>query len=106
MSDIVERLEGSASLSEKIAASLTYSTSSKLERDEAIEWRASATKDREAAAEITKLRDALRDLVDALDRCKPGIDSAFSMAWVHGQRYDGPTYEKELEAARTALGEE
>ena len=60
----------------------------------------------EGMVEITKLRDALRELVDALDRCKPGIDSAFSMAWVHGQRYDGPTYEKELEAARTTLGEE
>ena len=49
------------------------------------------------------LREALRDLVAALDACQPGITAAFTFAHIHGQRYDGPTYEVELKAARKAL---
>lgn len=35
------------------------------------------------------LRQALSNLVDALDRCKSGIVGAFVMAHVHGDRYEG-----------------
>ena len=52
---------------------------------------------------IEGLREALKDLVAALDACQPGITAAFTFAHIHGQRYDGPTYEVELKAARKAL---
>ena len=46
---------------------------------------------------ITKLRN----LVVALDLCKPHIDNAFMMTYeVRGGLYDGPTYQHELAAAR------
>lgn len=49
-------------------------------------------------------REAVADLVKALDACKAGIESAFEWAWLHGQRYDGPTYDRELERVRAILG--
>ena len=33
---------------------------------------------------------------------RAGLDSAFQLAWVHGMRYTGPTWEAELERMRTA----
>ena len=42
-------------------------------------------------------------LVDALDRCEPGITGAFAFQQLHGGSYDGPTYGEELKALRAAL---
>lgn len=55
------------------------------------------------AGKLQDLRETLRDLVDALDACEPGIEAAFMMQQIHGGRYTGPTYSDELEAAKAAL---
>ena len=51
----------------------------------------------------TPEREALRALVEKLDECLPHMSRAFAFAQVHGQGYSGPTFGKELEAARKAL---
>lgn len=56
-----------------------------------------------AADRITELEEALRELVNALDRCRPEIEGAFAMARIHGIPHAGETYGDELEAARRLL---
>ena len=47
---------------------------------------------------------ALKDLIAKLDECKPHIDGAFQMVFtIRGHKYEGPTYEKELKAARALV---
>jgi DNA-directed RNA polymerase specialized sigma24 family protein len=46
------------------------------------------------------LRNAARGLLDRIDELTPAMNSAFTMAYLHGQSYDGPTWVKELEALR------
>jgi len=55
-------------------------------------------------AERRRLREALENLVDKLEECKPHIDGAFRFAGLHGQKYDGPNYGTEFSAAATVLG--
>ena len=52
-----------------------------------------------------KMAKLLEDLVKALDLCEPAINGAFGLAAIHGANYSGPTYGKELDAARVALTE-
>ena len=49
---------------------------------------------------------ALSDLVGAMDRCGPHIGGAFAFGHIHGERYTGPTYDRDLAAARSALASE
>lgn len=51
------------------------------------------------------LKTAAANLVKALDACMPEITATAHLAWVHGQRYSGPTFNEELEALREALNE-
>jgi len=51
----------------------------------------------------TPLREAAAALVAALDRCKPALDAQGMLAYVHGQRYDGPTFKAEWDALRAAV---
>ena len=53
-----------------------------------------------------KLEQGLKDLVDKLDLVEPIVKGWAVLAHVHGQRYDGPTYGKELEHAKTLLKKE
>lgn len=46
---------------------------------------------------------ALKNLVDKLEECQPYIDDTFILGYVHGGRYDGPTYGEELKAAKEIL---
>ena len=56
---------------------------------------------------MERLLDALKDLVEKLDECKPHIDNAFFMTHeLRGGKYDGPTYEKELKAANDLVHSE
>lgn len=52
------------------------------------------------------LREALRDLLAAWDRCEPRIMAVTRMSAIHGSPYDasgGATIHEELKAARAAL---
>jgi hypothetical protein len=71
---------------------------------ETLAWAESARlRMNEQDADIAKLRGLLAALVNKLDKCKPYIDGAFALQYVHGINIDGPTYGVELEAAREAL---
>jgi hypothetical protein len=51
-------------------------------------------------------RHLLLELVSKLDEvyAHPQYRAVWESAWIHGCRYGGPTYERELKAAREALG--
>jgi hypothetical protein len=54
---------------------------------------------------MSEHKQALKDLVDALDRVMPTLDSLASFAFVHGIKYPPEviSIEKELKAARDLL---
>ena len=54
---------------------------------------------------IQTLEEALRNLIDKLDAVEPTLQGWAVLAHIHGQRYDGPTYENELRCARELLKE-
>jgi hypothetical protein len=57
----------------------------------------------ERMSDLEDLREAGEALVTKLEECKAAIESAFTMAWIHGARYDGPNYKAELEALKAAV---
>lgn len=57
----------------------------------------------EAVERVEKLEAAARTFVDKLDLVTPAINGAFTFGHIHGNVYDGPTYEHELAALRAAL---
>ncbi len=59
-------------------------------------------------AQIDTLTGALGALVAKLDQINadPSMQSVFAMAAIRGAEYMGPTYERELEAAKAVLGDE
>lgn len=53
------------------------------------------------AVEVSEPERLLRDLVNALDRCEPAINSAFVMRQIHGGGdYSGPTYNEVIRIDR------
>lgn len=54
---------------------------------------------------MTDIRPLARALVEKLDECLPGIESAFAFQWAHGIEYSGPQYGEALEALRAALSQ-
>jgi hypothetical protein len=61
-------------------------------------------KERDAAAERLAQIEALAvALTKKLRECEPYISGAFMLSTVHGMRYQGPSYGKDLEALEAAL---
>ena len=56
-------------------------------------------------AREARLREALANLVTALERCEPDLRGAFVLLANHGVAFTGPGYGKELTQAKAALGE-
>lgn len=54
-------------------------------------------------ARIGELEAKARAFVDKLDLLTPAINGKFVFAHIHGDVYDGPTWEKELDELRAAL---
>ena len=52
---------------------------------------------------IIELENALQALVSKLDLISTEIKKLTMLAWIHGNRYTGPTYEKELKHAKEVL---
>ena len=52
---------------------------------------------------VIELENALQALVNKLDLVSIEITQLTVLAWVHGNRYTGPTYGKELEHAKEVL---
>ena len=61
----------------------------------------------EARARVAKLEAALKGLVERLDEINahPEFKSVWTLHYVHGGRYGGPSWVEPLEAARIALEE-
>jgi len=57
-----------------------------------------------ADAERDELKSAIVAFLERWDEVSPGIDAAFVMAHIHGQRYSGPTLEAELDTLRRLVG--
>ena len=55
------------------------------------------------SAEREALVVAAREFVAKLALVQPHIESLQTFAWIHGQRYGGPTWKDELVALRRAL---
>jgi len=53
-----------------------------------------------ALAEIDDLREVLRNLVNKLDECNEAMIGYWVFLAQHNNEYQGPTYEKEIDAAR------
>lgn len=54
-------------------------------------------------ARAEELRTKASAFVNKLDELTPAINGMFTFAFVHGNKYDGPTWEKELAELRSAL---
>lgn len=54
---------------------------------------------------MTRTEVVLRNLVNKLNAMSqdPKFTGVFTMTWVHGIEYDGPTWEKELKEAEYEL---
>lgn len=56
-----------------------------------------------AIEERDELRDAVMSFMEKWEQVQPAIDSAFTMSYVHGGRYTGPTIAPELERFNALL---
>jgi len=54
---------------------------------------------------IKRVEEALRALVEKLDKMEAPLNSICVMAAVHGMEYSGPGWEPELNNARRVLGD-
>jgi hypothetical protein len=52
-----------------------------------------------------KLLGALRNLCDKLDAIKKPVDDLTVFAYIHGYKYQGPSFVEEYDAARAAIAE-
>ena len=64
--------------------------------------------DQARAEDIRKLgvaAGAAFAFVEKLEQLQPSIDGMYHFAYIHGVKYDGPTYEAELKTLRAALSD-
>lgn len=54
--------------------------------------------------EVDRLRKALGELVDAVEKTDAASNGIFVMAAVHGMNYEGPNHGPQIEVARAVLG--
>ena len=52
---------------------------------------------------VVAMRAAAAQLVRKLEAVEPAINSAFTIAYIHGSKYDGPSYGVEVEELRRLL---
>lgn len=58
---------------------------------------------REEYERAEQVIEVLRNLVNKLDECNEAMSGYWAFLKVHNNEYQGPTYEKELDAARTLV---